>query len=82
MKTIQTVLLFLLTAAALTIVFQNYLILQQLNRGSLPEKRLVSEPLIHPIDVRIVEVEDEIDVNIESINNSSIFGNKLPVKIE
>jgi hypothetical protein len=83
-RILQTALLTVLTAAALTIVVQNQLLLERLDQPgtvSAVAKR-VSNPVNGVIDVRIVDVKDEIPVNIEEINGFSIFGSELPVDVD
>ena len=86
LKIIQTILLFLLTAATLTIVVQNQRLLQRLNeresRQVQPPSTFISDRAKEVLDVRIVDVKEEIPVNIEEINGFNIFGTKLPVSEE
>ena len=83
-RILQTALLTVLTVAALTIVVQNQLLLARLEPQSVPKAatRLVSYPVNGVIDVRIVDVKDEVPVNIEEINGFSIFGSELPVDVD
>ncbi|MBK7408089.1 MAG: hypothetical protein IPL49_17715 [Saprospirales bacterium] len=83
LKITQTFLLFLLTAATLTIVVQNQRLLQRMNERENwqvhPTATFASDRMNEVIDVRIVDVKDEIPVNIEEINGFNIFGRELPV---
>lgn len=85
MKTIlaiQTAMLFLLLTATIVLVIQNQMLLRRLDmagHSSPAAVRVASNPSMEILDVRIVDVDDEIPVNIQKINDFQIVGMRLPV---